>query len=293
MATPLMSWIEGMLQDPDAREAFLSNPDGYAQDHGFHNISSADVHDALSLIADDDHSNFSHGVHYPPPRHAYHQGDDGGAHYLRGYFKEHETAIERHHSDLDNSVDQHIDTGGRYHHGHHHFYNDGGDFNQVVDNDPVVSSGDGAVGTGGAITNDTVTPGDRNLVGNNDQAVTGHHNATDFGAGDATGAGTLHAALGDGDALGDGGALGVRGDSVSYGEDNDTATSVHNSGDGDNSVNSAGDHGYGDQHTNQTYHDNSARSEYEDSSRTDTHNESDSHNDGRYHDSHDTIDIHH
>ncbi|MBO0874257.1 MAG: IniB N-terminal domain-containing protein [Pseudonocardia sp.] len=286
MATPLMNWIEGLLHDPDAREAFLNNPDGYAQDHGFHNISSADVHDALSLIADADHSNFSHGVHYPPPQQAYHQGGDDGTHYLRGYFKENETAIERHHSDLDNSVDQRIDTGGRdYHHGHHHFY-DGGDFNQAIDNDPVVASGDGAVGTGGAITNDTVTSGDDNLVGSNDQAVTGHHDATDFGAGDATGIGTPHAALGNG------GALGVRGDSVSHDEDNDTATSVHNSGPGDNAVNSAGDHGYSDQHSDQTYHDNSARSDYEDSSRTDTHNETDSHNDGRYHDSH-TIDVHH
>jgi hypothetical protein len=283
VATPLMNWIESMLHDPDAREAFLKNPDGYAQDHGFHNVSSADVHDALSLIADADHSHFSHGVHYPPPRLAYHQGDDGGAHYLRGYFQENETAIERHHTDLDNSVDQHIDADGR---GYHHFYDDGGDFNQVVDNDPVVSSGSGAVGTGGAITDDAVTSGDGNLVGHNDQAVTGHHDATDFGAGDATAAASLHPALGDG------GALGVHGDSVSYGEDNDTATSVRNSGSGDNAVNSAGDHGYSGQYTDQTYHDNSARSDYEDASRTDTHDEANSDNEGHYHDSHDTIVVH-
>ncbi|WP_028920965.1 IniB N-terminal domain-containing protein [Pseudonocardia acaciae] len=284
MATPLMSWIEGLLRDPDAREAFLADPDGYAEDHGFRNVSSADVQDALSLIADDNHSNFSQSAHFPPPRHSNHHSDDGGAHYLRGYFEENQKAIERHETELDNSVDQDIDTGR----GHHdHYYDHDGNFDQVVDNDPVLATGDGSVGTGGTIADDTVTSGDANLVGQGDQAVTGNHNSTAFGTGEALGTGF------QGVRFDDGGALGVRGDTYTDRDANDTDTAVRNSGSGDNAVNSAGDHGYADQQTDQTYNDTSVRSEYEDATRTDTHEQTNSHNDTSYRDSHDTIEVHH
>src|SRR4051812_17974334 len=134
MAMSLLEWIMDLLRDPEARAEFERDPEGYAHDHGFDNLSAADVHDALCLIADNDHhSHHDHGGHYPPPHHYNH--DDDGASYLKSYVTNNYTTIEEHETNIDNSVHQNIDT-------------DGGDFHQVIDNDPVVASGDGAVAAG-------------------------------------------------------------------------------------------------------------------------------------------------
>ncbi|GAA5152990.1 hypothetical protein GCM10023321_22530 [Pseudonocardia eucalypti] len=268
MAQSLLEWIRDLLDDPDARDAFLDDPNGYAADHGFHNLSGADVYDALCLIADNDHG------HYPAPRHYDHDGDDhDGATYLKSYVNNNYTTIEDHSTNIDNSIHQNIDT-------------DGGDFNQVIDNDPVVASGDGAVAAGGDIRDSTVTTGNGNVVGDNNQAVTGDDNTSSFGSGDATSSNIGHASFGDG------GSMSVGGDSHGYNSDNDTNTSVHNSGDGDTAVNVAGDHGYADQGVDQSHTDNSDYSNYEDNSRSDSHDDVGSHNEVRDYDSHDTDIVH-
>jgi hypothetical protein len=288
MATSLLDWIADLLDDPDAREAFDRDPHGYAQHHGFHHLTSADVHDALSLLADGDYR--FHGHHYPAPDHWEHHNHESGAHYLRSYIHEHHESFERHDTDIDNSVHQDIDTGR--HHGwdrdddwddrHHH----GGDFHQVIDNDPVVASGDGAVATGGDIRHSTITSGDGNVVGDHNHVVTGDHNTTAFGSGDATNAHLGHTSVGDG------GAVSIGGDAHGHSEDNDTSTSVHTHGSGSTAVNVAGDHGEAHQYADQHESDSSTRSHYEDDSHTDSHDDYNSHNSYDYDDSHD-VDVHH
>jgi len=272
--TSLLDWILSLLRDPEARAGFLADPNGYASDHGFDHLSSADVYDALCLASDDSDHYSNHGTHYPAPKHYDNNDDhDGGSHYLRNYITNNYTTIEEHNTEIDNSVHQNIDTGG-------------GDFHQVIDNDPVVASGDGAVAAGGDIRDSTLTSGDGNVIGDNNQAVTGDHNTTAFGSGDATNAdlGNTH--------IGDGGSLSLGGDAYSHNENNDTSTSVHNSGDGSTSVNAAGSHGDAGQYTNQSEHDDSTRSSYEDNSNTDSHSDYNSHNSGDFSDSHD-VDVNH
>jgi hypothetical protein len=272
--TSLLDWILSLLRDPDTRADFLADPNGYAQDHGFDNLSSGDVHDALCLIADDDNSSRSdHGTHYPAPRDYDHGNHDNGSDYLRSYITNNYTTIEEHNTNIDNSVHQDIDTGG-------------GDFNQTIDNDPVVASGDGAVAAGGDIRDSTVTTGDHNVVGDGNHAVTGDGNTTAFGSGDATNADLGHTNLGDG------GSLSIGGDAYGHNEDNDTSTAVHSSGSGDTSVNAAGSHGDAGQYANQSEHDDSTRSNYEDHSSSDSHDDVNSGNDHDYSDSHD-VEVHH
>lgn len=300
MAISLMDWIDGLLRDPDAREAFMQDPDRYAEEHGFDDLSRADVHDALSLIADGDHSHFDQGVHYPAPRHWGQDSDPDAAHngaeYLRGYIDDNHEIIERHET-IDNSVRQDIDTGGGRDFHHHDFDRDdlnradfvddnSGNFHQFIDNDPVVASGNGAVAAGGNIDHSAVTPGDGNVIGSANHAVTRDDDATAFGSGDATRADL------DRTDIDDGGSLSVRGDSVGFREDNDTNSAVRNSGDGDTAVNTAGDHGYADQTLDQREHDDSSHVRYEDNAERDSHDDFNSHNDSRYDGSHD-VDVHH
>jgi hypothetical protein len=301
MATTLLDWISGLLYDPSAREAFQHDPDHYAEEHGFRHLSHADVHDALSLIADGDHSYFGH--HFPAPRHFEHGDHDSGAHYLRSYFHDNHDWFTEHNTEIDNSVHQRVDTGDHdrgWNHdrgddhdwGHDRDWgwddnrHDGGDFHQVIDNDPVVASGRGSVAAGHDIRDSTLTSGDRNVVGDHNHAVTGDDNTTAFGSGDATRSHLSHVSTGDG------GALSVGGDAHGHSTDNDTTTAVHNSGSGSTSVNAAGDHGYADQFADQHEHDDSTRSNYEDHSSNDSHNDFNSHNDAHLSDSHD-YDIHH
>jgi hypothetical protein len=272
--TNLLEWILSLLRDPEARADFLADPNGYANDHGFSNLSSADVHDALCLASDNDHAHSDHGVHYPAPKHYDHNSDDhDGSHYLRNYITNNYTQIDEHNTYVDDSVHQNIDT-------------DGGDFHQTIDNDPVIASGDGAVAAGGDIRDSTVTTGDGNVVGDGNHAVTGDNNTTAFGSGNATNAdlGNSH--------FGDGGSLSIGGDASGHNENNDTSTAVHNSGSGSTSVNAAGDHGDAHQYANQSESNDSTHSNYEDSSHSDSHDDVNSGNHASYDDSHDT-DVHH
>jgi hypothetical protein len=338
MATSLLDWVAHLLRDSDARHAFEDHPHRYAEEHGFHHLSNADVHDVLNLILDGEHQYGNHHHHYPAPHHWEHGHHESGADYLRAYFHDnrdhfqdrwdddrdrdhdrndhdrndhdrnnhdgrwdddrdhdgrHDTrdvSFERHNTDIDNSVHQRIDTGGRDHDRHDGWGDDrherGGDFHQTIDNDPVVASGNHSVASGGDIRDSTITSGNRNVVGDHNHAVTGDDNTTAFGSGEANNSNLDHVSTGHG------GAISVGGDAHGSDEHNETTTAVHNSGSGSTSVTSAGDHGYANQYADQHESDNSTHSNYEDHSSSDTHNEIDSNNDSRYEDSHD-LDVHH
>jgi hypothetical protein len=271
MATNLLDWIADLLRDSDARESFFDRPDHYAREHGFDHLSPHDVHDSLQLLADDG---------FPSPKHFSHGDHHDGAHYLRSYFHENRAFIDSRDTDIDNRIDQDIDTGGHGRHGHEH----GGDFHQTIDNDPVVASGDRAVAAGDDIRDSTITSGHGNVVGNNDHAVSGSGNTTAFGSGDADSSSF------DGARFGDGAAVSIGGNAEGHSEHNSTNTSVHG-GDGATSVNVAGADGnaseFADQHETET----SIHTDFDDHTRTDDHSSVNSHNNAESHDSHD-FDLH-
>jgi hypothetical protein len=268
-SSSLLDWILSLLRDPEARADFSADPHGYAADQGFDNLSADDVRDALTLIADNQSSGYDHhgghATHMPPPPSTHQDGD--GATYLNNYVTNNYTTVEDHETNIDNSIHQNIDT-------------DGGDFHQVIDNDPVVASGEGAVATGRDIEDSTITNGDGNVIGDGNQVVTGDDNTTAFGSGDATSASF------DDVRVDDGGSLSVGGDSSGYNSDNDTTTSVRNFGDGDTAVNAAGSGGYADQGADQGDTDSSDYRNYEDHSVSDSHDDINSHNQASYDDSH-------
>ncbi|HZZ47820.1 MAG TPA: IniB N-terminal domain-containing protein [Pseudonocardia sp.] len=278
MAQSLLDWILDLLRDVDAREEFRNDPDRYAAEHGFKAVTAADVHDALCVAADtgwrspDSDDDDRH--HVPPPRHhASHGHHGGGGHhedpvkYLHQYVTNNFTTVEEHKTEIDNSVHQNVDTHG-------------GDFNQVIDNDPVVASGDHSVATGGDIADSTVTPGNGAVVGDDNLATTGNDNNSAFGSGDATRANlnNVHTGAGSG--------MAFSGDSAGRNDDTDTNTNVHSSGSGATSVDAAGPHGQASQFADQHEHDDSTRSNYTDSSEQSQHNAYDSNNDASYEDSH-------
>ncbi|HZZ51282.1 MAG TPA: hypothetical protein VFE65_30680 [Pseudonocardia sp.] len=355
MAISLLEWVDHLLRDPEARHAFEEHPNRYAHEHGFQDLSHADVHDVLNLIIDS-RDNYGHD-HYPLPRHWDHGHTDSGADYLRGYFTDnrdffrgsddgrdrwnddrndrndhdrndhdrdrwdgdrddhgrhdhdrgdHDLRLTGHDTNIDNSVHQRVDTGDhdrdrwdgdRDDHGRwdgdrwdgdrgDDWGHRGGDFNQSIDNDPVVASGDHSVATGGDVRDSVLTSGRGNVVGDHNHATTGHDNTTAFGSGDAT-----HARLA-GMHTGDGSSVSVGGDAAGHSEDNDTRTSAHNSGSGSTSVNAAGDHGDSQQYADQHDSDHSTHSNYDDDSYSRESNMANSHNDDRFEDSHNT-DVHH
>jgi hypothetical protein len=272
-STSLLDWLLSLLRDPQAREAFQANPQAYLNQCGFEHVSGDDLHDALTLASDDDGADHGgrHHTHYPEPKHYDHHSSP--AHYLHDYITNNYTTIVEHNTNIDNSVHQNVDTHG-------------GDFNQVIDNDPVVASGDGAVAAGGNIDHSTVTTGSGNVVGDHNAAVTGDDNTTSFGSGDASNARLSHSSFGDGS------GTSIGGDAYGHDTDNDTRTAVHNSGSGETSVNAAGAHGDASQYADQSAHDSSEHSSYDDDSSSREHNTYNSNNTDHYSDSHDT-DVHH
>lgn len=276
-STTLLDWILELLRDPNARDSFRSDPEKYASEHGVSAVTASDVHDALCLAVDADHGSSHdsadsrdshHGGHHPsPPRH-----HESPTHYLTHYINHYET-VEKYETNIDDSVHQHVDTHG-------------GDFDQHLDNDPVVASGAHSVAAGGGITDSTLTSGDGNVVGDNDQATTGNGNETAFGTGDASSTSLDHADFGRGS------GFSVDGDAEGHNTNNATDTAVHNSGSGATSVSAAGTDGHSGQYADQHESDQSEHSNYSDHSHTTSSEELNSHNSGHLADSHD-YDVHH
>ena len=233
VSTSLYELILNLLRDPRALEDFQDNPEQYLSQCG--DFTSDDVHDVLELIRDEDDDNGrdGHTVHVAPPSDPPEPRDGESEHeaavrYLDTYVTN--NYIDDRDTIVDNSINQDIDT-------------DGGDFDQDIDIDANVASGDGAVaaddiydstvvsGDDNVVGDGNVT-GDDNVIGDDNQVVSGDDNTTAFGEGDATGL-TV-----DGDLTADdGSALAVGGDadvdnsdnSVNDSNNETTDSSVHDS----------------------------------------------------------------
>jgi hypothetical protein len=192
-STSLIEFLLNLLRDPEAREAFLEDGDAYLEDCGIDHLSPADLHDALLLLQDNQEASFDRDyntggnsitVHTPPPvHHGDHDDHEDAVRYLNNYITN--NYVNDSDTIIDNSLNQTIDT-------------DGGDFDQDIDVDNTIATGDGAVAVGGDVEDSQIVSGDGNvvgdgnvtgdgnLVGDDNEAVFGDGNTTSFGDGDAT-----------------------------------------------------------------------------------------------------------
>jgi hypothetical protein len=239
----LLEFLRNLLSNDDAREDFAENPDKALDDAGLGSLSGDDVHDALVLMQEDNQEasfdrNYDTGgneINVAAPEPVNH--DDGGdsesaVEYINRYITNNYT--DDRDTITDNSTNQQIDTGG-------------GDFDQDIDVDSTVASGDGAVAAGDDIEDSEIVSGngntvgdgnidgDGNVTGDGNDVVNGDGNTTSFGDGDATSTEI------DGDvSVGDGGSFAVGGDSEVDNSDNSEDNSVEDSFN-DNSENSVED----------------------------------------------------
>jgi hypothetical protein len=259
-STSLLELLLNMLRDPNALAAYQDDPDGFLASCG--DVSPDDIREALVLLQDNQDSDFSRDyntggnhVHVPPPPPAPkpepgESDHEAAVRYLNTYVTNNYT--EDNDTIVDNSVNQQIDTGG-------------GDFDQDIDVDSTVASGDGAVAAGDDIEDSEIVTGDDNVVGDenvtgdgnitgdDNEAVIGDENTTSFGDGDATSTEI------DGDvSVDDGGAFAVGGSATVDNTDNSVEDS-HN----DNSDNSVED----------SYNDNSETTDNSDYSTEDSYND--------------------
>ncbi|MEU7818864.1 IniB N-terminal domain-containing protein [Pseudonocardia sp. NPDC049154] len=214
----------------ELQENFREDPYGTLKDAGLEDLTAEDVHDALVLIQDNDTASFDRnydtGSNHlvaaaAAPHHGggHHEGDHdghkGAVEYINKYVTNNH--VDDRDTIVDNSVNQKIDT-------------DGGDFRQDIDIDAVTASGDGAVAAGGDIEDSTITTGNGNIVGDDNQVVKGDGNTTAFGQGNATSTNV------DGDVTVDDGSAFATGGSASV---DNSDNSVNDSGNTstDNSVN--------------------------------------------------------
>jgi hypothetical protein len=232
MASPqtLIELLLSLLNDPEAAEAFKADPAAYIEGCGLTEFTAEDVHDAALLVQDDDDSDFERnhntgGNHHhtppPPPHKEPHESDhEHAVKYLNTYVTN--NWIDDRDTIVDNSINQDIDTGG-------------GDFDQEIDIDAVTASGDGAVAAGGDIEDSTITTGNGNVVGDNNNVVDGDDNTTAFGNGNANSASFEDVSVDEGGALAVGGAA-----TGSYDVDNsgnEYSTETNNSTSVDDSYN--------------------------------------------------------
>jgi hypothetical protein len=238
VSTSLYELILNLLRDPKAMEDFQDDPKAYLASCG--DFSSDDVKDAIELIRDhddddDNHRDGGHTVHVAPPSDPPEPRDGESEHeaavrYLNTYVTN--NYIDDRDTTVDNSVNQQIDTGG-------------GDFDQDIDIDSNVASGDGAVaadditnsdvvtGDGNVVGDDNVT-GDDNVIGDGNEVVSGDGNTTSFGDGDATSTDI------GGDVTVDDGSSFSSGSGDTVIDNSDNSTDIEDSGNVDNSINDSG-----------------------------------------------------
>jgi hypothetical protein len=232
----LLEFLRSLIWNDEAREDFAENPEKALDDAGLGHLSSDDVHDALVLMQEDNQDasfdrNYDTGgndVHIAAPEPVNHDGDDSesAVEYINRYITN--NYVDDRDTITDNSVNQQIDTGG-------------GDFDQDIDIDSTVASGDGAVAAGDDIEDSEIVTGDDNTVGDGNvngdgnitgdgnDAVIGDGNTSSFGDGDATSAEI------DGDvSVDDGGSFAIGGDSSVDNTDNSVEDSFNDNS--DNSV---------------------------------------------------------
>ena len=181
----LIQFILDLLRDPEKMQDFKDDPKGVMTACGLQNVTPEQVHDAVVMASDSDDVSFDRdyntggnhvaGASVPPPPPPAPSGDhDAGVKYLDKYITNNYVTnnIDDRDTIIDQSVNQNIDT-------------DGGDFTQTIDNNSVNATGDGSVAAGGDIKDSTITTGDGNVVGDDNQVVNGDDNTTAFGEGSA------------------------------------------------------------------------------------------------------------
>ena len=211
----LLEFLLELLRDDDLRADFGDDPHGTLAEHGLDDLSAEDVHDCLVLLEDNQTADFDreyhtggNQVHVVPPPPVHYDGDDdhdAAVKYINEYVTK--NYIDDRDTIVDNSINQQIDTGG-------------GDFDQEIDIDSVVASGDGAVAAGDDISDSDIATGDRNVVGDDARGVTGDGNTTAFGSGDATSTDL------DDVTVDDGGALAVNGNGAGSNRESDDDTTT-------------------------------------------------------------------
>ena len=238
----LIEFILDLLRDPELLAEFKENPHGMLASCGLSEVSAEDVQDAIVLAQDNDEVSFDRdyntggghgghgghggGHHAPPPPVEHPKPGEDPVEYIDKYVtNNHYTYnVDDRDTIVDNSINQNIDTGG-------------GDFDQEIETNSVVASGDGSVAAGGDIDDATITTGDDNIVGEGNNVVDGDDNTTAFGAGNATSTGNI--AGDDGSAVSVGGNANGSDDTLNSGnEDNDTATTTTDTSDSFNPDNS-------------------------------------------------------
>ena len=178
--------LEGQDKAIQLRDYFEQNPHAALQEYGLGHLSPEDVHDAIVLFQDNDTVSFDRNYDTGSNWLGSWGGHDGGIDWGKvgvhtagsEQWREHVTNnhvtnnIDDRDTILDQSVNQNVDTHG-------------GDFTQSIDNNSVNATGDGSVAAGGDIKGSTITTGDGNVVGNENQVVNGDGNTTAFGSGSA------------------------------------------------------------------------------------------------------------
>jgi hypothetical protein len=272
--TNLLELLLNLLRDPSA---YREDPEGFLASCG--DVSPEDIREALILLQDRQDADFSreyntggNNIHVPPPPPAPspqpgESNQEAAIRYLDTYVTNNYITNEGD-TITDNSINQNIDTHG-------------GDFDQDIDVDSVVASGDGSVAAGDDIEDSDITTGDENTVGDgnidgddntsiegdDNQVVNGDDNTVGFGEGDTSSTEI------DGDvSVDDGGSLAVDGSSSvgnSTYEDNDTAVDAS-----DNSTNDSGNATTDWQDTSVT-EDSDSYSSYEDAADNSTYVDND------------------
>ncbi|MHA6620470.1 IniB N-terminal domain-containing protein [Pseudonocardia sp. DLS-67] len=281
----LMEFLRSLMFDDEARQDFAENPDHALEQAGLGDLNAEDVSDALTMMHDDSQSaDFSReynggdqevNIAAPSPVEHHDGGDsESAAEYITRYVQNNYVTNEGD-TITDNSINQQIDTGG-------------GDFDQDIDVDSTVASGDGAVAAGDDIEDSTITSGDDNIVGDDNiegdgntsisgdgnSAVIGDGNTSGFGDGDVSSTNI------DGDvSVDDGSSFAIGGDSsVDSRDQSDDDVNIDNS---DNSTNDSNNtetdwHDESDNSSHTSVEDNDEYSEYSDSSDHSTHEDNDS-----------------
>jgi hypothetical protein len=267
-ANNLIDLILRLLNDPEALAEFKANPDAVLASCGATDVSPADVHDALVLTDDEHH----HTSPPPPPPHPHHGETEHAAaiRYINSYVTN--NYVDDRDTNVDNSVNQQIDTGG-------------GDLDQNIHTSSVTASGDGAVAAGGDIDGSQVTTGNNNQVGDHNikgdgnvqgrdnQVASGDHNTTAFGTGAANSADIDHASVSDGGALSVGAA----------------ATGTQNTADSHTVANTSDTTNTDIDHSFNTHADDTLASHNTADTSTSTDSHDTTHNDAF---SHNTLDVH-
>jgi hypothetical protein len=278
--TNLLELLLNLLRDPGA---YREDPEGFLSSCG--DVSPEDIREALILLQDRQDADFGREyntggnvVHVPPPPPAPEpepgeSNQEAAIRYLDTYVTNNYITNEGD-TITDNSINQQIDTGG-------------GDFDQDIDVDSVVASGDGSVAAGDDIEDSEITTGDDNIVGDgnvdgddntsidgdDNELVDGDDNTVGFGEGDTSSTEI------DGDvSVDDGSSLAIGGSSsVDSSDHSDDDVNIDNS---DNSTNDSNNtttdwHDESDNSSHTSIEDNDEYSSYSDSSDNSSYNDND------------------